>query len=605
MQEKVGAGKNAVPRYVRVVLEDDLVNACKPGDEISVIGIVKRRWNSLGKAVDGRTDVSIVIHANHVKVINNGGPQRAVLVNEDDERDFGTFWRFYKHRPLDGRDRILASFCPQIYGLYAVKIALAVALCGGVERQDDGETRVRGQPHVLLVGDPGTGKSQLLRYASKLAPRSVLTTGIGSSSAGLTVAASRESGEWHLEAGALVLADGGICCIDEFNSIRENDRACIHEAMEQQTLSVAKAGMVCKLQTRCSVLAATNPKGAYDATLAMTTNTAIASPLLSRFDLVFVLLDTRNRVWDENVADYILRGRTEETENAPKDASLWSMEKLQNYFSYCKTFTPNLSEEAAEILRRYYQRQRRADDEVMNMARTTVRLLQSAIRLAQGHARLMCRSTVEVMDAVVAVTLLEASNDDSTTLSISASTRNPLHSAFPEDPMAIYAESAKTILEQLNLHNVWVEEERRLIKDASVKETVVIQARDSEDAIKAPNMDPVLTQALHKRKAELGLPPTEQLGTKRRRCRVDDAKGRLLKRDSKNIETAVSSTPKEKAPKSDMSFEDFNSAKLSEKTLNFLHSFAVDQIENQKAPFEDDAGKATFEDPDEPVVEFD
>jgi len=295
----------------------------------------------------------------------------------------------------------------------------------------------------------------------------VLTTGIGSSSAGLTTSAVRDGGVWNLEAGALVLADGGVCCIDEFGTISEHDRACIHEAMEQQTLSVAKAGLVCKLQTKCSVLAASNPKGKYDPTQPLTVNAAVASPLLSRFDLVFVLLDNQSKEWDEMVSQYVLDG----DQPHPQGQPVWSIEKLQvsikylammlltdfgqAYFSYCKQFKPELGEDASTVLVAYYRSQRSAD--CVSSSRTTVRLLQSAIRLAEGHARLLTRNEVTVEDAIAAVTLLEAGAESGQVINGS-----PLRNAFPKDPIAEYSDRAKTILTKLGLDYLWTSELARL-----------------------------------------------------------------------------------------------------------------------------------------------
>jgi DNA helicase MCM9 len=308
-----------------------------------------------------------------------------------------------------------------------------------------------------MVGDPGTGKSQILRYAAKLTPRSVLTSGIGSTNAGLTVSAIRDGGQWSLEAGALVLADGGICCIDEFSSIRETDRVAIHEAMEQQCISVAKAGVVTRLQSRCSILATANPKGKYDPEQPLTVNIGVASPLLSRFDLVFVLLDSKNPDWDAIVSSYILEGKDPMKESSSVETTLWNFDKLQAFFVFCKHVNPTMAQDSSLVLSKYYQKQRGSDG--VNMARATVRLLQSCIRLAQGHARLMNHDEVTICDAINAIVLLELSFDSNPSF---LSGINPLHTTFPADPLEEYKIQAEVILTGLGLSQLWDKEKRRL-----------------------------------------------------------------------------------------------------------------------------------------------
>ncbi|XP_078733273.1 DNA helicase MCM9 [Lampetra fluviatilis] len=492
-----------IPRSMVVVLEDDLVDTCKSGDDVTVCGVVTQRWRPL--VPGSRCDLELVLRANHLEVANDGAGL-GVELGEEERRAVQEFWEGFAHNPLAGRNVILASLCPQVFGMYVVKLAVALVLAGGVARVDPSGTRVRGEPHLLLVGDPGTGKSQLLKYAAKITPRSVLTTGIGSTSAGLTVAAVRDGGDWGLEAGALVLADGGLCCIDEFSSIREHDRASVHEAMEQQSISVAKAGLVCKLSTRTTVLAATNPKGRVEAGEPLSASVALASPLLSRFDLVLVLLDARNEDWDRIVSSFILHNRGA----PPCDAEgIWPMERMRCYFRLARSLEPQLSDDANRVLAAYYRLQRASD--TRSAARTTVRLLESLVRLAEAHARLMLRSVVTVEDAVTVVSVMETSMQGGALTG--AAGVNALHTCFPDEPEQQYQAQCDVLLARLGLHDLLRRETERLHRLKSSQGGGDVPSADGEETSPsaAAADDGVPTAGDPPASPPDGIPPTSDL----------------------------------------------------------------------------------------------
>ncbi|KAJ2778707.1 DNA helicase mcm9 [Coemansia interrupta] len=447
VQEQAGRlAMGTIPRAIVVVLEGDIVDRAKSGDAVTVTGTALYRWRA--PVAGERPDISLVLRASSIAV-HSGDAVAAGAAGAapgDELLDvFGAFWARHVRSPMHARDQIVSAVCPRVYGLQRVKLAVLLVLLGGVARADAGGLRVRGEAHMLLVGDPGTAKSQFLKFAARLAARAVLTTGVGSTSAGLTVTAVRDGAEWQLEAGALVLADRGVCCIDEFGSIREGDKATVLEAMEQQSISVAKAGIVCKLNARCSVLAAMNPRGRYDPAASLSVNTALSSPLLSRFDLIMVLLDTRNDRWDARVAEYLLEG----ADLAEGAHAWWSFERLQAYVAFVKArFEPRASGASERVLTRYYQIQRQRDPK--SSARTTIRLLESLIRLAQAHARLMFRDTVVLCDAVTAVVLMESTM-------LTASLLGPvdtLHSQFADDPDKEYKETEALVLSRLGLEGL-------------------------------------------------------------------------------------------------------------------------------------------------------
>eukprot|EP00879_Flechtneria_rotunda_P024600 GHRR01026096.1.p1 GENE.GHRR01026096.1~~GHRR01026096.1.p1 ORF type:complete len:579 (+),score=182.66 GHRR01026096.1:450-2186(+) len=333
----------SVPANIQVLLQDELADSCQPGDDIEALGLVCAEWRPLFPGA--RCDGSLNIRACQVRSINS--LIRTIAMPEDSlAEQFRDFWAYHAKCPLKGRNKILASICPQIYGLFLVKLAVALTLIGGCARQDDSGSHIRGECHMLLVGDPGTGKSQVMKFAARMAPRAVVTTGRGTTGAGLTVSAVKEGGAWSLEAGALVLADGGLCCIDEFECIREADRAMIHEAMEQQTLHIAKAGMVTTLSTRTSVLGVTNPsKGAFKqgGSCAGVAATSLSGPLLSRFDVVLLLLDQHEPSWDRIVSEHVLRNHQQVQQPFVRALHGWSVDELRSYIVWAKAANPSIS----------------------------------------------------------------------------------------------------------------------------------------------------------------------------------------------------------------------------------------------------------------------
>lgn len=293
-----------VPRYKEVELLGDLIDSARPGEEIDVIGVYAHTENFtvLKKVTGGFPVYGTNIRANNIRK-KNSGPDAGLT--EGDRRRIKEL-----SRDPAIAERIIRSVAPSIYGHKDVKEAVALSLFGGCAKTGGGGThRVRGDINLLLLGDPGTAKSQFLKYAEKTAPRSVFSTGKGASAVGLTAGVHKDplTGAWALEGGALVLADQGVCLIDEFDKMNEQDRTSIHEAMEQQSISVSKAGIVASLQARCAVIAAANPIGGrYDPSYTLSENVELTDPILQRFDILCVLQDTVDPVVDEQLAQFVV-----------------------------------------------------------------------------------------------------------------------------------------------------------------------------------------------------------------------------------------------------------------------------------------------------------
>ena len=271
-------------------------------------------------------------------------------------------------------ERLAECICPTIAGQLEIKKGILLQLFGGVNKTLPEGMTLRGDINICIVGDPATAKSQFLKYVDAFVPRSVYTSGKASSAAGLTASVLRdpETGEFAIEAGALMLANNGVCCIDEFDKMDDQDQSAIHEPMEQQTISIAKAGISATLNAKCSILAAANPvNGRYDKAKSLKFNLRMSAPIMSRFDLFFVVLDECNEYQDYNIAQSIMKLHVHEEKSLSIE---FNSDQLQRYIRFARSIKPEFTHEAALALRDAYSYLRRNDSTYSKSAyRITVR----------------------------------------------------------------------------------------------------------------------------------------------------------------------------------------------------------------------------------------
>ncbi|KAF2589444.1 hypothetical protein F2Q70_00038420 [Brassica cretica] len=413
----VPAGR--LPRHKEVILLNDLIDCARPGEEIEVTGIYTNNFDLSLNTKNGFPVFATVVEANYVT--KKQDLFSAYKLTQEDKTQI-------EELSKDPRivERIIKSIAPSIYGHEDIKTAIALAMFGGQEKNIKGKHRLRGDINVLLLGDPGTAKSQFLKYVEKTGQRAVYTTGKGASAVGLTAAVHKDpvTREWTLEGGALVLADRGICLIDEFDKMNDQDRVSIHEAMEQQSISISKAGIVTSLQARCSVIAAANPVGGrYDSSKSFAQNVELTDPILSRFDILCVVKDVVDPVTDEMLAEFVVNshfksqpkgGKMDDSEpqddnhgsSGSSDPEVLPQNLLRKYLTYSKLYVfPKLSEIDAKKLETVYANLRRESMNGQGVSIAT-RHLESMIRMSEANARMHLRQYVTEDDVNMAIRVL-------------------------------------------------------------------------------------------------------------------------------------------------------------------------------------------------------
>jgi DNA replication licensing factor MCM2 len=420
LQESPGsvpAGR--LPRHKEVVLLWDLIDVARPGELIEVTGIYRNNFSYNLNSKNGFPVFSTLVEANYI--CKRQDEISEFRLTEEDQREI----RRLAEDPHIGL-RIIRSIAPSIYGHQDIKTAIALALFGGQPKNAQGKHPIRGDINVLLLGDPGTAKSQFLKYVEKTAHRAVYTTGQGASAVGLTASVRKDpiTREWTLEGGALVLADKGVCLIDEFDKMNDADRTSIHEAMEQQSISISKAGIVTSLQARCSIIAAANPtRGRYNTSLPFSQNVHLTEPILSRFDVLCVVRDTVNSDADRRLASFVVGSHIRshpltqpddmngiadslQAETLLQSVEPLSQNMLRKYILYSKSrVRPELSQVDVDKIARLYADLRRESIATGSIP-ITVRHIESMVRMAEAHAKMHLRDYVRSDDIDLAIKVM-------------------------------------------------------------------------------------------------------------------------------------------------------------------------------------------------------
>ncbi|ORY94855.1 MCM2/3/5 family-domain-containing protein [Syncephalastrum racemosum] len=380
-----------LPRHREVICLWDLIDKAKPGEEIEVSGIYRNNFDASLSTKNGFPVFATIIEANHIH--KNEDLFAAFNLNEEDKQQIK---ELAKDKNISRR--IMKSIAPSIYGHQDIKRAIALALFGGVPKNIQNKHQIRGDINILMLGDPGTAKSQFLKYVENTAHRAVFTTGQGASAVGLTASVHKDpiTREWTLEGGALVLADRGVCLIDEFDKMNDADRTSIHEAMEQQSISISKAGIVTTLQARCSVIAAANPiHGRYNPSVPFIQNVELTDPILSRFDVLCVVKDTVNPEHDHRLATSVISSHMRHHPGF-KDAMDQDNQLTE------QDADPRLHQMDENKLSQLFSELRR-ESMTSGSIPITVRHLESMVRLAEAHAKMHLRDYVRSDDVDVAI----------------------------------------------------------------------------------------------------------------------------------------------------------------------------------------------------------